>query len=203
MTSNRAFPKPPLLPLIALLALAACGGPAPRADERQPVHPAPPPALPLPPRAPVAARPTVLPPAAPGADWRDVPLPEGNWTWSLRADGSTARYGVAGQAPIAMLQCDRPAGMVRIAVPWTPAAGESAAPREANITTSTSSGAAMATPVTLDGQTTMAVALPVSNRLLDAMAFSRGRFRVQIGGLPPLVLPAWSEVGRVIEDCRG
>ena len=38
--------------------------------------------------------------------------------------------------------------------------------------------------------------------LLDAMAFSRGRFMLEMGGSQTLILPAWSEVGRVIEDCR-
>ena len=38
--------------------------------------------------------------------------------------------------------------------------------------------------------------------LLDAMAFSRGRFAIDVNGLPSLYLPAWPEVGRVIEDCR-
>jgi hypothetical protein len=38
--------------------------------------------------------------------------------------------------------------------------------------------------------------------LLDAMAFSRGRFRVEVAKLPPLYLPSWPEVSRVIEDCR-
>jgi len=204
MTSNRAFSLPPVLTLALLFALSACGGPVPRADDRQPVHPAPPPApLPLPVRVPIAGPPTVLPPAAPGADWRDGPLPAGVWTWNPRAEGSTARYAAAGQPPLAILQCDRLAGVVLIAVPWSAPAGDSAAPHAATITASTSSGPASAEPRMIDGLATLAIALPVANRMLDAMAFSRGRFRVQIGGIPALVLPSWSEVGRVVEDCRG
>lgn len=38
--------------------------------------------------------------------------------------------------------------------------------------------------------------------LLDAMALSKGRFAVEVQGLPPLYLPSWAEVSRVIEDCR-
>jgi hypothetical protein len=38
--------------------------------------------------------------------------------------------------------------------------------------------------------------------LLDAIAFSRGRFRVEVAGQPPLYLPSWPEISRVIEDCR-
>ena len=39
--------------------------------------------------------------------------------------------------------------------------------------------------------------------LLDAIAFSRGRFVIEQTGQPPLVLPPHAEIGRVIEDCRG
>ena len=46
------------------------------------------------------------------------------------------------------------------------------------------------------------VALAVRDPLLDAMAFSRGRFMLEVAGFPALYLPAWAEVGRVIEDCR-
>ena len=38
---------------------------------------------------------------------------------------------------------------------------------------------------------------------LDQIAFSRGRFLVDVAGQSRLVLPAWPEVARVIEDCRG
>lgn len=38
--------------------------------------------------------------------------------------------------------------------------------------------------------------------ILDAIAFSRGRFAFEAAGLPTLYLPSWPEVSRVIEDCR-
>jgi len=38
--------------------------------------------------------------------------------------------------------------------------------------------------------------------LLDAMAFSKGRFAVEAPGAAPLYVPSWPEVTRVIEDCR-
>ena len=41
-----------------------------------------------------------------------------------------------------------------------------------------------------------------NDELLDAMAFSRGRFVIEQAGAPTLVVPAYPEVGRVIEDCR-
>ena len=47
----------------------------------------------------------------------------------------------------------------------------------------------------------VAVALTPRDALLDAMAFSRGRFIVEQAGAPTLVIPAWAEVPRVTEDC--
>ena len=45
--------------------------------------------------------------------------------------------------------------------------------------------------------------LATSDPLLEQMAFSRGRFLVTVEGGPSLVVPAWPEFARVIEDCRG
>ena len=41
-----------------------------------------------------------------------------------------------------------------------------------------------------------------SDALLDAMAFSRGRFAVLMPGSPALVLQVGAEVDHVVEDCR-
>jgi hypothetical protein len=38
--------------------------------------------------------------------------------------------------------------------------------------------------------------------LLDALAFSRGRFAVSVSGTPALVVPPWPEIARLVEDCR-
>lgn len=45
--------------------------------------------------------------------------------------------------------------------------------------------------------------LPANDRFLDQIVFSRGRFTVEVPGLPVLILPSWAEPARVIEDCRG
>lgn len=42
-----------------------------------------------------------------------------------------------------------------------------------------------------------------SDSLLDALGYSRGRFIIEQQGLPTLVIPAWPEIERVVEDCRG
>jgi hypothetical protein len=34
------------------------------------------------------------------------------------------------------------------------------------------------------------------------MAYSRGRIGVTVSGTSPLIVPAWPEVARLVEDCR-
>jgi hypothetical protein len=48
----------------------------------------------------------------------------------------------------------------------------------------------------------VAATLAANDPLLDAIAFSRGRFAVQMPGSVVLVAPAAPETARVIEDCR-
>ena len=48
-----------------------------------------------------------------------------------------------------------------------------------------------------------AAALAPTDSLLDAMGFSRGRFVIEQAGAATLVVPAWAEIERVTEDCRG
>ncbi len=48
----------------------------------------------------------------------------------------------------------------------------------------------------------IAARVAANDPLLDAMAFSKGRFAVEVAGLPTLYVPSYPEVTRVIEDCR-
>jgi hypothetical protein len=48
----------------------------------------------------------------------------------------------------------------------------------------------------------IAATLTARDALLDAMAFSRGRFAIETQSLPTLYVPSWPEVSKVIEDCR-
>jgi hypothetical protein len=49
----------------------------------------------------------------------------------------------------------------------------------------------------------VSASLSTTDPILDSIAFSRGRFTVEGAGLPMLVIPAWPEPARVVEDCRG
>ncbi len=157
-----------------LLALAACVP-----------QPAAPPA-PTPPPRPVE-RPAP-PPPPPSANWMDAPQTPGEWSYG----GGRASYGAA-QGTVFSLNCDRGAGRITLA-----RAGSAAGRVSMRVLTETTSRVLDAAP---DGGNVAAV-LPARDPLLDAMAFSKGRFAVEVAGLPTLYLPSWIEVSRVIEDCR-
>ena len=171
-----------LTTLAGLAFLSACA--APRKPE--------PAALPSPPQRPVA---TAVP-ATPPADWRDAALTPGTWSYEPGTGGSVASFGGDASAPLASLRCDRAAGRVALV-----RAGSAQAPLPLTITTSTLTRAFSATPEA--GATPrLTLAFAPRDPVLDAMAFSRGRFVIEVAGLPTLYLPVWPEVGRLIEDCR-
>ena len=159
---------------VAALAAALLGSCAPR--------PAPPAAPPTPPPAPPEPPP---PPPAP-LDWQDAPLSDGDWAYRETGDGSVATFG--GQFAVRCLPARR------IALSRAGAAGSA-------LTVRTSDGArSLPAAIGPDG---LAATLDAAHPLLDAMVFSRGRFAVEAAGAPLLILPAWPEPARVVEDCRG
>jgi len=142
--------------------------------------PAPAPHLPPPPPAPPPR------PAAP-VDWRDAPLAPGAWALTIRGKTSRASFGDA-----ISLSCGGN-GAVEIALPG-PAA--SPAPQFTIITSSLSADRAGLS------DTAAHLAIPARDALLDAIAFSRGRFAVEVEGRARLILPADPVISRVVEDCR-
>lgn len=172
-----------LLAASGLVLLAGCV-PAPSTP---PPAPAP---RPVSAPAPVAPRPT----PTPSADWRDWPLTPGDWRYRAAPGGGLATYGVAEASPVVRLRCDVATRRVTIAL-----AG--AAP--ATLTLRTSS-VVRAVPAALEPGTPGAIALSfaANDSFLDALGYSRGRFVIEGTGLPTLVIPAWPEILRVVEDCR-
>jgi hypothetical protein len=136
-----------------------------------------------PPAAPLDLAPP--PPAAPQPpDWRDLPLSPGDWTYAAAPEGSRATFG----GGLLAIRCDparREIALARIA----------AGAGTMEVTTSYGS---RSLPLAADG----VARLPAADPLLDQMAFSRGRFTVEVAGLERLVIPAWPEPARVVEDCR-
>ena len=172
-----------LLIATALALLSACAAP------RKPPPPvAAPPPRPAP--APIAAPP-------PPANWRDVPITQGEWTYSSDAHGTLASFAPVGATALLGLRCDRAGGRINLA-----RAGQATGPVPLTVTTTSLARTYSAAP-SLDAAQPL-VSMPLSPRdpILDAIAFSRGRFMVEVAGLPTLYVPAWPEVARVIEDCR-
>jgi hypothetical protein len=174
-------------PLVAaaLLALAVAACVAPPAQP--PASPPPSPRVSAPPPAPV--------PAPLAADWRDWPLTPGTWRYERDARGARALFGATGSDAALVLRCEFPARTIFLS-----RAGRASVP----LTIRTSSTTRVV-PVRPTGGAIPYVAaeLGARDQILDAMAFSRGRFVIEQGGAPTLVVPAYAEIGRVIEDCRG
>jgi hypothetical protein len=137
-------------------------------------------APPAPSSAPVV-QPVAPPPPRPRpVDWQDWPVTPGRW----RYDAAT-RSASFGSVRLACI----PAARQLVFATGVPAPGP--------VTIRTTS-TVRALPASPDGQ----VRLAAADRLLDAIAFSRGRFTVEVPGRAPMVLPPHAEIGRVIEDCR-
>jgi hypothetical protein len=160
---------------VAAALLATAGGcAAPREAAPPPVtRPAPPPAA--------SPAPAPAPAPAPPQDWRDIALTPGDWSYAGDAAGSEARFADAALA----VRCDKARRQIRIERPEA-AAGTELIVRTSFGTRRLAAGAALAP----------------GDPLLDQIAFSRGRFTIEAAGLPILVVPAWPEPARVIEDCR-
>jgi hypothetical protein len=172
------------LPLLALAACVPAPAPAPAPSPSPTVIPAPaPPATPLPTPA--------------YENWIDAPQTPGNWFYAAIAPYTYAAFGPAATQPIASFRCDRASRTVSIG---------------------RTSGSTTAQPLTIRAETMertfaaqprqgsvehlLAVDLPANDPLLDAIAFSQGRFTIEAAGEVPLFLPAWPEISRVIDDCR-
>ena len=116
--------------------------------------------------------------------WRVAPVTAGSWSWRAVPGGSEAVFASATgvQFTVRCTLASRTVALVRTGAPL----------RAAAIVRTTSLERSLPPTGTLGAQ----------DRLLDAMAFSRGRFSVEVSGVPRLILPSWPEPARAIEDCR-
>lgn len=171
---------------VIVLGIAACSAPAPEAT------PAPPAARPTPIPTPVA---TTAPVPASGT-WMDAPQTAGDWFYRTGGGTTRALFGAGGSDARFAITCQPGQRRVTLA-----RAGTASGPVPMTIRTETVSRAVTATPDT-GAVPSLIATLGSSDPLLDAIAFSKGRFAVEVPGQAPLFLPAWPEITRVIEDCR-
>jgi len=118
----------------------------------------------------------------------------GTWTYAATAQGGEATFTDAYAHPQLTIRCTRATRRVSIAKP-----ASAAAPFLWVWTSSQTKNV----PATYDASTARVVAdMAAFDPLLDAIASSRGRIGFSTSGTAALVVPPWSEVARVIEECR-
>ncbi|MFV0645396.1 MAG: hypothetical protein ACK5NN_13015 [Sphingomonadaceae bacterium] len=172
------------LPLFAIpcLALAGCS---------QTPAPAPSPA-PVTQRT--VTRPVAPPPPVP-ENWMDAPRTAGDWSYRISGASSAALYSQPGQAPVFAVQCDR--GNRSITFMRAGSRGNSQPMRILTETTQR-----MVNGAPSSNGSSLNASISATDPLLDAMLFSKGRFAIEVPGEQTLYLPSWTEVSRVVEDCR-
>lgn len=181
MTFRRAAALP--VAVIALAALAGCARVVPPAS--------PPPVATAPAPRPAPAAPPVQAPQA--GNWADAPATPGTWRHSMAGRASVADFvGTDGQR-LFQLVCGS-GGVVTLNRFGAAARGAEALTFRTRTAERTVSAQAADNAVT--------TALPSADPLLAAMAYSRGRFAVEVPGMATLYLPAWPEVTRVVDDCQ-
>ncbi|HVF37416.1 MAG TPA: hypothetical protein VNA29_05685 [Sphingomicrobium sp.] len=109
---------------------------------------------------------------------RQLAMTPGHWIYLATPTGSEVRYGA-----VLSLRCDRTSRTITVTRPGVTAALSIATDMVAR-------------------QLPVGGRLSANDPLLDAIAFSRGRFLVWGGSGPTLAIPAWPEAARSIEDCR-
>ena len=118
----------------------------------------------------------------------------GSWSYARVAIGTQATFRDASGVPRLMVTCNSATRAVTV----TRTGVAAAAPTMSIWTTSSS----RSVPASFQATGQLSASLNARDPLLDAMAFSRGRFATGAAGAPLVAVPAWPEVGRVIEDCR-
>jgi hypothetical protein len=166
------------------LACLASGGCVPPPKPTPAPTPAPasaPPPAPTPPPA---------PPPFSGA-WMDAPVTPGDWRYAA----GTATFFAPDGSTLLTLRCGGGAVTLERA-----GVGNEFAPTL--IVRSEFLDRALSPTATAGPPGSTAGSVAAQDPLLDAIAFSKGRFAVESAGLPTLYVPPYPEVTRVIEDCR-
>ena len=128
------------------------------------------------------------------ADWRTAALSAGAWSYRAVPTGSEAVFTDTGGTRRMVVRCASATRRVGLSV-------TSQAPASSIVVSASESERTL--PARFDAQGFQIVAdLAAQDPLLDALAMSRGRFAVAVPAGVTLVLPAWPEFARSIEDCR-
>ena len=142
----------------------------------------------------------MIPPAQPApvsTEWQYRPATVGNWRYRAEAAGTVALFGASATDVRLTLRCDRASRRISLA-----RAGAGIGQGAMIVRTSYGATSWPVTPSSAASPQVVAFRA-ASDTVLDQVAYSRGKFAVEVAGSEPLIVPAWAEVSRVIEDCRG
>jgi hypothetical protein len=117
-------------------------------------------------------------------------------TWSYRAivNGTEAAFTDTAGAGRLAVRCNRAARTLSLA--------RSGVAQAAPMLAIWTSSAARSVPSRFLPTAELVADLAAGDPLLDAIAYSRGRFATGAAGAPLVAVPASAEAARVIEDCR-
>jgi hypothetical protein len=127
-------------------------------------------------------------------DYSITPVASGAWSYVPVPGGSEARFTDAASTIRLTVRCTKSTRRVMISP-------TSSVPASTMFVWTSS--ATRNLPARFEAQAMRVSAeLAANDPLLDALTFSRGRFAVSMPGMAALVVPAWPEAARVVEDCR-
>lgn len=172
------------------LSLTACIPPAPEPT-------------PAPSPTPTAAAPQTssqapLPVSDPADDWHDRALTPGDWRYVRKQGETVAEYAAdpLAPAPLLTIACNRASQVISFT------ANNIRLPTNTMTIRTETMDRSLPANRQIRGETFVVSEIGARDPLLDAMVFSHGRFAVVIPRSPALILPAWPEITRVVEDCR-
>ncbi len=168
--------------LSIVITLSACAAPPPP-PAREPA--------PMP-------KPVIVTPAQPllqTGDWTVWRLAAGEWVYRRDERGSVALFGVSGENAKVTLRCDTSRKRVYLAREGSATIGKT-------VIRSSSSMKEFAANPTGGTPPYLASEIMPNDPILDAMAFSRGRIAIEVTGQPPVAIPSWAEITKIVEDCR-
>jgi hypothetical protein len=126
----------------------------------------------------------------------NAPQTEGSWRYAAESGETLALFATPEGTTRFILRCDRTTRQVGLG-----RAASAQGPVPMRVLTETSERVLNAQPVA-GSAPLVAANVGATDPILDAMAFSKGRFGIEMAGVASLYLPAQPVVSRVIEDCR-
>jgi hypothetical protein len=118
----------------------------------------------------------------------------GSWSYQRLQSGGQATFFDSSATQRLVIRCNRSVRSVSIV-----RTGVAAAAPTLSIWTSSAS---RSVPARFAATRTLTADVAAGDSLLDAIAFSRGRFATAAAGAPMVAVTTSPEVSRVIEDCR-